>query len=154
MTNRGFRWRKVTCVHQCLSELQIREFEKIKHCMKFIRTRTRCTVLLPTTISLNNVPMNQCSILFNSTGSFTPAQVQPICIAYAGKQTCANFIWFTISRWHTLHFTSGRKVTLRPSVCVFRPCRKAVSTEGMQTSTVSTLAYLKHYILWLLREYH
>ena len=40
------------------------------------------------------------------------------------------------------------EVTLKPSVCVVRPCRKVVSTEDMQTSTASALATLQHH-----REY-
>ena len=60
----------------------------------------------------------------------------------------------TNSLAHSLYYTGGKKVTLRPSVYVVRPCRKAVSTEGMQTSTASTLASLKHHSLRLLREYH
>ena len=45
------------------------------------------------------------------------------------------------------------KVTVQPSVYVFRPCSKTVSTEGMQTSTASSWASLKH-CLRLLHEYH
>ena len=41
----------------------------------------------------------------------------------------------TNSLAHSLYYTGGKKVTLRPSVYVVRPCRKAVSTDGMQTST-------------------
>ena len=51
MTKRGSRWREVTCLRHCLSELPFREFEKMKHCMNFIRIRTRCTVLLLMTSS-------------------------------------------------------------------------------------------------------
>ena len=41
--------KRVICLHHCRSEMPIREFEKIKHCKNFVRTRTRCTVLiLPT----------------------------------------------------------------------------------------------------------
>ena len=82
------------CLHHCLSELPIREFETIKHYTNFIRTRTRCTVLpmmtlftqarfdcsrsvfpqfvrkIGTNIKLFNVPTFQCSILFNNMGSF------------------------------------------------------------------------------------
>ena len=43
----------------------------------------------------------------------------------------------TNSLAHSLCCTGGKKVTLRLSVCVVRLCRKAVSTEGMQTSTAS-----------------
>ena len=60
----------------------------------------------------------------------------------------------TNSLAHSLHCTGGKKVTLRPSVYVVKPCRKAVSTEDMQTSTASILASLKHHSLRVLREYH
>ena len=60
----------------------------------------------------------------------------------------------THSLAHSLHNTGEKKVTLSLSVHVVRPCRKAVSTEDMQTSTASTLVSLKHHSLRLLREYH
>ena len=53
----------------------------------------------------------------------------------------------TNSLAHSWYCTGGNKVTLSLSVCVVRPCRKAVSTEGMQTSTTSTLVSLKHHSL-------
>ena len=45
MMKKRSRWREVICLHQCLNELPIREFKKIKLNRNFIRTRTRCTVL-------------------------------------------------------------------------------------------------------------
>ena len=50
MMKTGSRWREVTCLHHCLSGLPIREFEKINHYKNPIRSRTRCTVPLLTTI--------------------------------------------------------------------------------------------------------
>ena len=44
MTQRGLRWGTVTCLHQYLNELPIREFEKTEQCRTSNVTRNRCTL--------------------------------------------------------------------------------------------------------------
>ena len=57
-------------------------------------------------------------------------------------------LWQPNSLWRALHFNGG------PSVCIVKPCRKAVSTEDVHTSTASALAAVQRQSLRLLREYH
>ena len=60
-------------------------------------------------------------------------------------RTVTALTWHLSFRCHP----KKKKVTLKPSVCVLRPCRKPVWTDDMQTSTASALA-----AFWLLREFH
>ena len=90
----GLRWETVTCLHQYLNELPIRELEKTEQYRNSDRTRKRCTVPPPKTptqkawfdccrsvfpqtvrkagpdVNLYYVPMYQLSILFYNMGSF------------------------------------------------------------------------------------
>ena len=89
--------------------------------------------------------------------------VSRIFVARAGCAASSGILWqfwqcssvrLTNLSPHALHADGGKKTTVRPSMHVFNPCRKARSTRPTRTRTVMTAASRNHRSLRLLREYH